>query len=315
MKKLFSYLKYQEANDYVNQLFIAAITFLVIINHSKIESWYLIVLLNITLSLTTGYITIIYEIKHKSHEKTSGILRILRFWYPVFTILFFFKEIYVIMIILTPVLNDTILINIDRKIFGLDPTVYLFRFSNPLLTEFLQIIYILFYLMPVIYALELYLWKRYDELKYATFLILTGFYLSFFGYLILPAIGPRFTLHSFSELNNELPGLFLTNTLRDIINFGESIYPPDIKNPEVVAQRDAFPSGHTIIITLITYCSFRLKSKSFRFYLPYSMLMIFSTVYLRYHYVIDLIAGIGISVLTIIPGEFFFRHKLKNILK
>jgi len=45
------------------------------------------------------------------------------------------------------------------------------------------------------------------------------------------------------------------------------------------------------------------------------MLMIFSTVYLRYHYVIDLIAGIGISVLTIIPGEFFFRHKLKNILK
>lgn len=315
MKKLLSYLKYPEANDYVNQIFIAVITFLVILNNSKIENWVYIVLLNVSLSVSTGYITIIYEKKYNTLGKTSLTLRILRYWYPVFTILFFFKEIYIIMIILTPVLNDALLISIDRKIFGFDPTLYLFRFSNPLLTEFLQIIYILFYLMPVIYAMELYIWKRYDELKFTTFLILTGFYLSFFGYLILPAIGPRFTLHNFPDLNNELPGLFLTNTLRDIINFGESIYPPDIENPESIAQRDAFPSGHTIVITLITYCSFRLKSNSFRFYLPYSIIMLFSTIYLRYHYVIDLIAGIGISILTIILGEFIFRKKLKNILK
>ena len=315
MKKLFSYLKYLEANDYVNQIFIAVITFLVVLNHSKIENWFLIVLLNLSLLLATGYIAIIYEKANNAQLKTGNIIKILRYWYPLFTILFFFKEIYVIMIVLTPVLNDELLINIDRMIFGFDPTVFLSGYSNPLLTEFLQIIYIMFYLMPVIYALELYIWKRYDELKYAIFLVLTGFYLSFFGYLILPAIGPRFTLHSFAALNNELPGLFLTNTLRDIINIGESIYPGDILNPESVAQRDAFPSGHTIVIVLITYCSFRLKSKSFRFYFPYSILMLFSTVYLRYHYVIDLIAGIGISIITIILGEYFFKGKLRNIGK
>lgn len=312
MKILKTYFKYLEANDYVNQIFIFLISFLVLINHSKIQGWIFILLLNFTLLFFTAYFTIVYERSQRTSGNASNILKIIRFWYPIFTILFFFKEIYIIMIVLTPVLNDSLLISIDRIIFGTDPTVFLSAYTNPYITEFLQIIYILFYLMPVFYAMELYLWKRYDEFKYATFLVLTGFYLSFFGYLILPAIGPRFTLHSFENLNNEIPGLFITNILRDIINIGESIYPGDIRNPELVAQRDAFPSGHTIVISLITYCSFRLKSKSFRFYLPYSLLMIFSTVYLRYHYVIDLIAGIGISAITILLGEIIYKNKLKN---
>jgi len=312
LKIKLQYLRFLSANDIVNQFFIFVMTVLVVLNHSKIDKWVFVILLNISLSFITGYVTIVYEYSKRNSLRENKLLKIIRYWYPVFTILFFFKEIYVIMMVLTPVLNDSILINIDRIIFSSDPTVFLFQFSNPVLTEFLQIVYILFYLMPVIYALELYIWRRYEELKYASFLVLTGFYLSFFGYLILPAIGPRFTLHNFGNLNNELPGLSLTNTLRDIINFGESIYPGDIKNPELIAQRDAFPSGHTIIITLITYCSYRLKSKSFRFYLPYSLLMIFSTVYLRYHYVIDLIAGIGISAITIILGEYFYKEKLRN---
>ncbi len=312
MKIIKTYLKYLEANDYVNQIFIFLITFLVVLNHSKIQGWFFILLLNFTLLFLTAYFTIVYEKSQRTSGKASNILKIIRFWYPIFTILFFFKEIYIIMIVLTPILNDSLLISIDRMIFGKDPTVFLSEYSNPYLTEFLQIVYTLFYLMPFFYAMELYLWKRYDELKFATFLVLTGFYLSFFGYLILPAIGPRFTLHSFANLNNDIPGLFLTNTLRDLINIGESIYPGDIRNPELIAQRDAFPSGHTIVISLITYCSFRLKSKSFRFYLPYSLLMIFSTVYLRYHYVIDLITGIGISAITILLGEYFYKDKLKN---
>jgi len=190
----------------------------------------------------------------------------------------------------------------------------LFGISNPVLTECLQLVYDFFYVMPVIYAMELYLWHRFEELKYATFVILFGFYLSLIGYLILPAIGPRFTLHDFHTLNQEMPGVFLTNILRDIINFGESI-PKGISNPEVVAQRDAFPSGHTIIILLITYLSHKIRSKSFYFYLPYSILMMFSTIYMRYHYVIDLIAGFLIAAFTVYIANLIYKRKLPKIIK
>lgn len=212
------------------------------------------------------------------------------------------------MVELRPGVYDSYLINFDFMLFGFNPTQYLHGIANPVLTEFLQILYAIFYLMPVIYGLELYLWQRYDEFKYATFVIFFGFYLSFFGYLILPSIGPRFTLHNFANLNNELPGLFFTNFLRELINLGESI-PAGTVNPELVAQRDAFPSGHTIIMIIITYLSHKIKSKSFYFYLPYTALLIFTTVYMRYHYVVDLMGGAVIAVFTIWITNFIYKKR------
>jgi len=206
------------------------------------------------------------------------------------------------------VIYDNILIYLDYKIFGFNPTEAVFGLSNPVLTEILQIIYILFYIMPLIFGIEIFLKKRYNDFKYLMFVLFLGFYLSFFGYLILPAIGPRFTLHDFHLLNNDLPGVFLTNVLRDIINFGESI-PKYVPDPEEFAQRDAFPSGHSIIILLIVYLSRKFKCKSFRFYLPYAALMLFSTIYLRYHYVVDVIAGFIIAILTVLMSELIYKTK------
>jgi membrane-associated phospholipid phosphatase len=279
-----------------------------------ITPWLPIVIVNTLICIAIVYVVGAYEKKNEIEKKNPSIIRFIRFWYPAFMIAFCFKEIYLLMMGLTGPLHDDILISIDYMIFGVNPTEVFFGISNPILTEFLQLVYDLFYVMPVIYAMELYLWHRYEELKYATFVILFGFYLSLIGYLILPAIGPRFTLHDFHTLNQELPGVLLTNILRDIINFGESI-PKGITNPEYVAQRDAFPSGHTIIILLITYLSHKIRSKSFYFYLPYSVLMIFSTIYLRYHYVIDLIAGVFIATITVYIANLIYKRKLPKIIK
>jgi membrane-associated phospholipid phosphatase len=212
------------------------------------------------------------------------------------------------MISLEPVFYDNILIKIDYWIFGVNPTQYLYQYRSRFLTEFMQIMYTLFYLMPIIFGMELYLLKRYKEFKNAMFVIFFGFYLSFFGYLIIPAIGPRFTLHNFANLNSELPGLYLTNMIRDFVNMGESI-PKNTLNPEAVAQRDAFPSGHTELILLIVYLSYKAKSKSFYFYLPYALLMIFSTIYLRYHYVIDIIGGALFATATVLITNWIENRK------
>lgn len=207
------------------------------------------------------------------------------------------------------VLYDEYLIRIDRWLFGVNPTEYLSRFLNPFAVEFLQIVYGLFYVMPLVYALELYLWHRYEELKYAFFVVFFGFYLSFIGYLLVPAIGPRFTLFDFHNTNIELAGFFFAEKIRYIIDVGESI-PANIINPQDFAQRDAFPSGHALIVILITYLSHKIKSKSFYFYLPYSILLIFSTVYLRYHYVIDLIAAVPFALITIFVANKLYKGKI-----
>ena len=94
----------------------------------------------------------------------------------------------------------------------------------------------------------------------------------------------------------------MTNALRDFVNAGESI-PRNIPNAIDFAQRDAFPSGHTQLTLTILYISFANHLKSRWFILAVGSLLIISTVYLRYHYVIDVIAGVFFFLFTIWSGK------------
>ena len=49
----------------------------------------------------------------------------------------------------------------------------------------------------------------------------------------------------------------------------------------------------------------------FWIFLPVVFALVISTVYLRYHYVVDVIGGILLSVLTIYIGDKFY-NKLEN---
>jgi membrane-associated phospholipid phosphatase len=172
----------------------------------------------------------------------------------------------------------------------------------------MEIVYIFYYLAIVMFGMELYLRSRYEDFKYSVFIIFAGFYLSYILYMIFPAVGPRFHLHDFAAINSELPGLFLTKYLRAILDFGESI-PPGVSNPQDYVQRDAMPSAHAEIVMLLTYLAHKLKLKTFYLYLSYCILMIISTVYLRYHYVIDIAAGGVLAVIAVMIGRFQFPER------
>ncbi|MBK6506844.1 MAG: phosphatase PAP2 family protein [Ignavibacteria bacterium] len=312
MTRIKGRLQFLETHDWMNISFFLFLSLVSFIFVTQSLERFLLPVVNIFIIFFIVIIVSNYESKNYIDQSAPPFARFIRFWYPVFTILFCFKEVYVIMISHGDKLHDGVLAQIDRAIFGGNPTQMLHQFSHPYLTEFFQIVYGIFYLMPVIFASELYLWHRYGEFKYATFVIMFGFYLSFIGYLLVPAVGPRFVLHEFATTDAELPGVYLTQTIRDFINLGESI-PKGEMNAILVAQRDAFPSGHTIVILLITYLSRKFRSGSFYFYLPYSLLMVFSTVYLRYHYVIDIIAAVPFVLATVFVSNMLYKNKLNGI--
>jgi membrane-associated phospholipid phosphatase len=303
-------LRYLEAPDIANQIFLLVLS-LIGLFLLPITGKFVMVALNLFLGIAIVYCVSIYEKKDDFAKRKPGVARFIRFFYPILMVLFCFKQIYFLMVYSSPVLYDSYLAKIDRAIFGTDPTTISLYFNNPWFTEFIQIIYGIFYLMPVIFAMELYLWHRYEELKYAMLVIFLGFYLSFLGYLMVPAIGPRFTIHTFQSIDTELPGIFFTKLLRQVIDFGESI-PAGVPDPENYAQRDAFPSGHTIMIVLIAYLSRKIRSNTFYFYLPYACLMIFSTVYLRYHYVADLLGAIPFILAAIFIANRIYKKKNIN---
>jgi membrane-associated phospholipid phosphatase len=186
--------------------------------------------------------------------------------------------------------------------FGVNPTEWMARFANPILTEILQVAYFSYYILFIVLGVELYRRHAIEDFDKAAFLIVYGFYLSYLGYFALPGVGPRFTLHDFASLGTDLPGVFLTEYLRAFINAGESI-PLSHPNPVEVVQRDVFPSGHTQLTIIVMTLGLRYKLKARWFLLSFGSLLIVATVYLRYHYVVDLIAGAVLAWFTFWSGD------------
>ena len=300
MESISRFIKYLSPTDFIVIVFYAFLTISNFIFSSKIEFWYLIVLANFTLFF------FILFISQKDGSSKNSFWKNLHYWYVLPLVFFTFKEINIIIRIIHNVDYDWLLIAADKFLLGNVPSVFLIKYANPFLTEILQLSYSSFFFLPIILGLEMQLKNRPEELKFTIFTIIYGFLLSYIGYLFLPAVGPRFTLHNFEQTNTELPGLFLTNFLREIINSGESI-PNGTLNPIQAVQRDVFPSGHTQMTLLVMYLSVRYKSSFKIAFLIIGSLLIFATVYLRYHYFIDLLGGLAFMLFTILTNKQLYN--------
>jgi membrane-associated phospholipid phosphatase len=308
MDKLKSLIKHLKAFDVVVIVFYIILSIVHIIFRSKIDTWLIWILVNFAI-VFISFLLAYLESKH-DNQFWNGV----HYWYIVPVILLTFKQLYFMVKPIRVYDYDYLFIEIDRWIFGADPTHLLYQIANPFLTELLQIVYGSFYLLPILLGLFLVRKKRFVAMDFAVFVVIYGFYLSYLGYFIWPGIGPRFTLHDFSTINEQLPGLLLTNFLRELVNAGESI-PSGTLNPAEVVQRDIFPSGHTMITLIVMYLSVRLKSRSRYFFVPVGTLLIFSTVYLWYHYVIDLIGGLAFMLFAVWSGKYIFNWWRKKIDK
>ena len=204
----------------------------------------------------------------------------------VVTILFIFNSLGALIAGLRHETFDRALIAIDYALFGVHPTVWLERAITPLLTAILQFAYISYYFIPLSLGFFLIGKGRYDDFDEALFGIVLCFYLSYIGYLLVPAVGPRFMLAPLQTADLQA-GPFIEK-IQLTLNGME-------KN-----KTDAFPSGHTAVALMTLYYAWKKKERMLSgILLPIAAALIVSTVYLRYHYVIDVIAGIGLTGLTI----------------
>jgi PAP2 superfamily len=241
-----------------------------------------------------GGALIFYEVKRPN--RTSWFFRN---WYPLPFVASCYKE----MALFVPAVRgtdcDRALANIDHRFWGADPTVWLERIHTPALTEFLQIVYTLF--VPAVLFIAWMLWRRrrYAEFQYYAFLIALGFLTSYLGYLAVPARGPRFLLKDLQHF--PLDGLWLFHGMQRVLDRLES------------AHYDCFPSGHTELTMLAWWGSRMISHRLFRLYCVYLPCIIFATVYLRYHYTVDLLAGAATAGLLILAAPVFYTRLSEGV--
>jgi membrane-associated phospholipid phosphatase len=223
----------------------------------------------------------------------SALLRFTHYWYPLPYISYCYKE----MGMLIPALGrpdaDAALARLDFAIWGANPTVWLERLRSPILAEALEIVYSGF--VPVVLLVAFLLWKRrrFCEFRYYAFLIAFGFLVSYVGYFLVPARGPRFLLRHLQTY--DLHGIWLFDWLSMTLDRIES------------AHYDCFPSGHTEMTILAWWGSRLVSATLFRVMFAYTLGVIFATVYLRYHYTVDVLAGVVVASALILTTPMIYQ--------
>ena len=201
---------------------------------------------------------------------------------------------------LNPTDYDSLLLKADLSVFGFDITRVLEPLVNKPLTELLTLSYFSYYVLPTLTFVLLYFAKDPASLlKARNYLlaIIIGWYGALVFYLALPAAGPdiAFPEHYTVPLTGLSP---LTNMYLE--NLGKYLRESFVRN--------TFPSMHFGIILITNYFAFRFKRKYFLFCtLPLGTLLAIATVYLRQHYLIDLVGSLPVAALSIYLANRIIR--------
>ena len=176
---------------------------------------------------------------------------------------------------------DAVLAEWDVRLFGSDPTRWLEGRIGSGWAGLLQYLYLTYYVIFVVVAVEV--WRR---TRGRVFLSHSGAIVgclltTYLGYYLVPAYGPRTHLLYDTPLPLEGAAAGFHRALDQL---------------EYI-KLDAFPSGHTALSVFNLLLLFRMGS-FLRWYFVLPVLgVIVSTVVLRYHYAIDVLAGLLCTLL------------------
>jgi membrane-associated phospholipid phosphatase len=212
----------------------------------------------------------------RARARNLRVLGFLSHWYPTLLFLFFFEEIGWIVHAIHPGWFDAYLIRADYALFGVHPTLWIEQFAGYWLSEYLQLTYTSYFLLTI--GLGAYFWIGGRQREFAVFIASTcaAYYLCYVIFVLFPIESPHHTLRHLQQV--ELTGGPFTAFINLLETHGR-------------VHGGAFPSAHVAgsVVTLIT--AFRFARTIGYWLTPLVLSICVATVYGRYHYAVDVLAG------------------------
>ncbi|MFN8254268.1 MAG: phosphatase PAP2 family protein [Bacteroidales bacterium] len=188
---------------------------------------------------------------------------------------------------------DDVLSKFDSLIFGFQPSlVFSEKFNSTLFSELMFFGYFAYYIIP--FAAFYYVWKNFRlQFQSFSFIVITSFFIYYLVFIIVPAVGPQFYFPwPLNHIEAKGPFGYL---IKLIHKYGE-------------APTAAFPSSHVGIISILLILIIKINRLLFIVILPFCILLFFSTVYIKAHYFVDVLAGLASSVLILRLSEVLFLN-------
>lgn len=182
---------------------------------------------------------------------------------------------------------DEQLHQLDLAIFGVEPALWLERLNRRPIVEYFSFFYLSYFFLCATFLVVVVLLskggRRTAEFAVGTLLV---FCVGQLGYMTVPAVGPIYYLAT--RFHGPIDGGFFWGCVEHTVEAAS-------------ARKDVFPSLHTAVPTWFTFFSYHQARADPRWKWParvvglFAANIIFSTMVLRWHYAVDVIAGLALA--------------------
>ena len=228
--------------------------------------------------------------------KSNRIYNFVRNFYPLLLLGYFYKE--------TGYMNNIIFDYFDPWfaktelwLWGMQPGI---EFSKLMpqkwFSELMNFGYSVYYLLTIGIALAFYFWKK-KRLQEVVFVIFTAFSIYYLFFALFPVKGPQFY---FSGADAKTVDSYFFSRLVNIAqSLGET-------------ETGAFPSSHVGMSVIFLILTWKYLRKIFWFILIPVVILWFATVYIKAHYLIDVIGGFISAPLVYFASTGLFAYLGRN---
>lgn len=268
------------------------ITFLfIVINYSHVPNTRFSLIIRIIIIL---FITLLPYLKIKDQIKS-----IIRLYWPLLVIGYFYTETDALNNIIFKQNLDANLAQFEFFIFGIQPAQqFSLSFPQMLFAEFMYFGYFSYYLLIFIIPFAVLKNRSLLKAQHLIFILISSFLIYYATFIIFPASGPQYFFEN--SLATLPKGYLFGKLIRIIQHIGE-------------APTAAFPSSHVSICLMIAWYCYRNLKGLLPIVLPISILLIASTVYIKAHYLIDVLAAfLTTPVIYYLTNRLFKYLNLKQ---
>lgn len=290
--------------DFATQGYMALVGLLILFFHNDtVPQWPKLLGMH-----AVGLVIVHGLIQAHARNQQSRVLDFLRHFYPVLLYTAFFVE--------TGSLNrmffreylDPVVAQWEQHLFGCQPSV-LFMEKLPWVwvSELFYISYFSYYVMIGGVGIALFLRSRRQFFHYVS-VVSFLFYACYLIYIILPVIGSRAFFHQAEgyALPEAIQRLAITDTYPESVQSGVFFQIMNWLYRVFEAPGSALPSSHVAVALCTVYFSFRYLRPIRYIHLSVACLLCLSTVYCRYHYLLDVLAGLVTAAILIPLGNWLY---------
>ena len=304
-------MKHYTFVDYATQGYITLVGLLILGFHNeRVPGWPILLPAHVI-----AFAAVHTLILAHARRPANRVLDFLRHFYPVLLYTGFYRETGILNEMFTPSYLDAYFIRFEQWLCGFQPSLA-FMQAVPYLafSELMYAAYFSYYVMIVGVGLALFRRDRTQFFHYVS-VVSFVFYCCYLMYIFLPVSGPRLFFREVDGYQlpaewlalgtaHPLPPAVTRGVFYQIITAIYAVFEP---------AGAAMPSSHVAVALTTVWFSFRYLPRIRHAHLVVASLLCVSTVYCRFHYAVDVVAGIAVALLLVPLGNRLYHAALRRL--